>query len=155
LNHSLDEVNRLLRLKVHPLILIGRLQAPDSPDRVDGPRVGFLIDDVAVRVTRIDHLSAHLDAFQLGDRYIALLGQWRVGIRLPGLVLDVVQDLIKRLGQRAFAAVVHLVVVVPSNLVLKILLSKNLPLLNFEWVFCGADRVKGGPRGMRPGAAHP
>ncbi len=29
------------------------------------------------------------------------------------------------------------------------------PLLNFEWVFCGADRVKGGPRGMRPGAAHP
>jgi hypothetical protein len=30
-----------------------------------------------------------------------------------------------------------------------------LPLLNFEWVFCGADRVKGGPRGMRPGAAHP
>jgi hypothetical protein len=31
----------------------------------------------------------------------------------------------------------------------------NAPLLNFEWVFCGADRVKGGPRGMRPGAAHP
>jgi uncharacterized protein len=31
----------------------------------------------------------------------------------------------------------------------------NKPLLNFEWVFCGADRVKGGPRGMRPGAAHP
>ena len=30
-----------------------------------------------------------------------------------------------------------------------------VPLLNFEWVFCGADRVKGGPRGMRPGAAHP
>jgi hypothetical protein len=31
----------------------------------------------------------------------------------------------------------------------------KMPLLNFEWVFCGADRVKGGPRGMRPGAAHP
>jgi DNA sulfur modification protein DndB len=33
--------------------------------------------------------------------------------------------------------------------------EKLEPLLNFEWVFCGADRVKGGPRGMRPGAAHP
>jgi hypothetical protein len=33
--------------------------------------------------------------------------------------------------------------------------SNFMPLLNFEWVFCGADRVKGGPRGMRPGAAHP
>lgn len=34
-------------------------------------------------------------------------------------------------------------------------LGNCLPLLNFEWVFCGAERVKGGPRGMRPGAAHP
>jgi hypothetical protein len=33
--------------------------------------------------------------------------------------------------------------------------TQKPPLLNFEWVFCGADRVKGGPRGMRPGAAHP
>jgi hypothetical protein len=35
------------------------------------------------------------------------------------------------------------------------LIWEEKPLLNFEWVFCGADRVKGGPRGMRPGAAHP
>ena len=122
-NDPFEQGPRLLRGITEPLRR-SMLQHGQSPDVVDVLVVFDLILQRAIGIARIDQLSSHLDALQLPDRLVTILAQG-VEDEIRVHILDVKQDAVGRLGEQPLPMIVHLVVIVPVNLVPKILGAKH------------------------------
>ena len=91
---ALDQVDRLLRVVMHPLLLVRWLETANALDRVDCSRRLFLVDDIAVLVPSVNHLPADLYPLELPNWLITIFLECVVD-EVSILRLDVVEDLVE------------------------------------------------------------